>query len=94
MRRSTSFGEHTVFLHLSTVIGRESKVLKKMLMETGTWRGWDIFFKRSIDTFSSEASKKCVACLEMALLPTAGVGQSVGVSVATCGDGDEISYWR
>lgn len=36
-----------------------------------------------------------MACLETALLPTVGVGQSVGVSVATCvslhGAGGEIS---
>jgi len=51
---------------LSSVIGRESKVLRTILIETGPWKDWNIFFKKRSDTSWSEASKKPTMHLEPA----------------------------
>lgn len=34
-----------------------------MLVETGAWKAWDIFFQKSIGTFCSETSTKAVTPL-------------------------------
>lgn len=59
------------------------KVLEKMLIETGAWKAWDIFFQKSIGTFCSETSTKPVTPLVCLIHKNWGEKVSV-IGVAAC----------
>lgn len=59
-------------------------MLEKMLIETGACKAWDIFFKKSIGTFCSEASTEPVTPLVCLIQKNWGEKVSMIAGAALC----------